>query len=181
MSRRRAALTSLGHSSAEYKQLNRAARSAIRRDSYEDIRRRIHEEGRSAMWQIIRPAVGSGRADRKLPDAAPDQLNRFFVSVGPRVAGEVRDLGETPDLPCRLPRVGACALTLSPLTLSELRAIVLGMSGSAARGEDGICIRMVRMSFDAIGTVLLHLVNSSISLSLGCSSILETFPRLPNP
>ena len=39
------------------------------------------------------------------------------------------------------------------------------MSGSAARGQDGICIRMVRMSFDAIGTVLLHLVNSSISLS----------------
>ena len=39
------------------------------------------------------------------------------------------------------------------------------MSGSAASGEDSISIRMVRMSFDAIGPVLLHLVNSSLSLS----------------
>ena len=165
LSRRRAALASFGHGSAAYKQLNRAARSAIRRDSCEDVQRRIHEEGRSAMWRVIRSSVGSGRDERKLPDLSPDDLNRFFVGVGPRVAGEVRDMGEAPHLPCRLPRVGACAFTLTPLTLSELRATVFGMSGSAARGEDGVCIRMVRMSFDAIGEVLLHLVNSSISLS----------------
>ena len=114
MSSRRAALASLGHSSAEYKQLNRAARSAIRRDTCHDIHRRIQEEGRGAMWRVIRPVVGIGRADRRLPNVTPDELNRFFVSVGPRVAGEVRDLGEIADLPCRLPRVGACALTLSP-------------------------------------------------------------------
>ena len=165
LSRRRAVLASHGHGSTEYKQLNRAARSAIRRDNCQEVQRRIREEGHSAMWRVIRPAVESGKAGRTLPDAAPDQLNRFFVSVGPRVAGEVRNLGEIPDLPCRLPRVGACALTLSPLSLSGLRAIVFGMSGSAARGEDGVCIRMIRMSFDAIGGVLLHLVNSSISLS----------------
>ena len=109
--------------------------------------------------------MGSDRDDRKLPDLTPDNLNRFFVGVGPRVAGEVRDMGEAPHLPTRLPRVGACAFTLSPLTLSELRVAVFGMSGSAARGDDGICVRMVRLSFDPIGTVLLHLVNSSISLS----------------
>ena len=167
MSSRRAALASLGHSFAEYKQLNRAARSAIRRDTCHDIHQRIQEEGRGAMWRVIRPVVGNGRADRRLPNVTPDELNRFFVSVGPRVAGEVRDLGEIADLPCRLPRVGACALTLSPLSLSELRAIVFGLNGSAVCGEDGVrvCIRMVRMSFDAIGSVLLHLVNSSISLS----------------
>ena len=117
------------------------------------------------MWRVMRSSVGSGKGDRKLPVTSPDDLNRFFVSVGPRVAGEVRDLGEAPRLPCRLPRVGACAFTLSPLSLSELRVIVFGMNGSTARGEDGVCIRMVRMSLDAIGTVLLHLVNSSISLS----------------
>ena len=52
-----------------------------------------------------------------------------------------------------LPRVGACAftLTVSPLTLSEVRAIVFGMSESSACGEDGVNIRMARMSFDAIG------------------------------
>ena len=61
--------------------------------------------------------------------------------------------------------MGTCALTLSPLSLSELRVIVYGMNGTAARGDDGVCIGMIRMSFDAIGAVLLHLVNSSISLS----------------
>ena len=61
------------------------------------------------------------------PDATPDALNAYFVGVGPRVAAEVADLGAPPDLPCRLTRVGACALTLSPLSLSQLRAIVFGM------------------------------------------------------
>ena len=117
------------------------------------------------MWRVVRSSVAGKGDDRTLPDMSPDNLNRFFVGVGPRVAGEVRDMGEAPHLPCRLPRVGACALTLSPLTMSELRATVFGMSGSGASGEDGICIRMVRMSFDAIGPVLLHLVNSSISLT----------------
>ena len=165
LSRRRAVLASLGHSSAEYKQANRAARSAIRRDSCQDIQRRIREEGHSAMWRVVRSAVESGKGGRKLPDASPDELNRFFVGVGPRVSSEVRDMGEAPNLPCRLPRVGACGFTLSTLTLSDLRAVVFSVNGTSARGEDGICIRMVRMSFDAIGTVLLHLVNSSISLS----------------
>ena len=83
-----------------YKQLNRAARSAIRRDTCQDIQRRISEEGRSAMWRVIRPAVGSGKAESSLPDLTPDQLNHFFfVGVGPRVAGEVLDLGEIADLP----------------------------------------------------------------------------------
>ena len=31
--------------------------------------------------------------------------------------------------------------------------------------EDGVCMRLVCLSFDAIGSILLHLVNSSLSLS----------------
>ena len=117
------------------------------------------------MWRVVRSAVGSERDGRVSPSMPPDDINRYFVDVGPRVSREVRDMGEAPRLPCRLPRVGACAFSLSPLTLSELRAIVYSVNASSACGEDGICIRMVRMSFDAIGDVLLHLVNSSISLS----------------
>ena len=100
-----------------------------------------------------------------MPDATPDALNTFFTGVGPRVAGEVAGQGVPPDLPCRLPRVGACAMTLSPLSLSELRAIVFSMNCSSASGEDGMCLRVVRLSFDAIGTIFLHLVNASLSLS----------------
>ena len=94
------------------------------------------------MWRVIRPSVAGKGDGRSLPDISPNSLNRFFVGVGPRVASEVRDMGQVPHLPCRLPRVGACALTLSPLTLSELRTTVFSMSGSAASGEDGISIRM---------------------------------------
>ena len=139
MARRRVALASLGRSSTEYRQLNRAARSAIRRDSCDDVRRRIREEGRNAMWRVIRLSVGSKGDSRIVPYASPDQMNHFFVGVGPRVAGEVRDIGEAPHLPCRLPRVGACALTLA-----ELRTTVFGMSRSAACAEDGV--GMVRTS-----------------------------------
>ena len=65
LSRRRAALASFGHGSAEYKQLNRAAGSAIRRDSCEDVRRCIREQGRSAMWRVIRPSV-AGKGDGRM-------------------------------------------------------------------------------------------------------------------
>ena len=99
-------------------------RAAIRSDSCHDVQRRLREEGSGALWKVIRPAVESGKATRTLSDVTPDQLNQFFVSVGPRVAGEVRGMGDAPDLPCRLPRVGACALTLRTISLSELRAIV---------------------------------------------------------
>lgn len=165
MFRRRAALSAGGHCSAEYKTLNRAVRSAIRRDTCLDMERRIREEGLNSIWRAAKSAVGSKTAERKLPGVSPDCMNEYFVSVGPRVADEVRDTGETPDLPCRLPRVGACALELSPLTLSELRDIVFHMNGSATCGGDGISIQMIRISFDTIGMIFLHLVNSSISLS----------------
>ena len=165
MSRRRGALATGGHVSAEYRDMNRAVRSAIRRDTCDDVRRQIREEGRGSMWKVIRSTVDSGKSDRKLPDVTPDRLSDYFVSVGPRVANEVRAAGGRRDVPCRLPRVSACAFQLAPLTLSELRAIVYGMSGSAACGEDGVSILLVRRSFEAIGTVFLHLVNSSVSLS----------------
>ena len=165
MSRRRGALAAGGHGSAEYRELNRAVRSAIRRDTCDDVQRRIREEGRGSMWKVIRSTVDSGKSDRKLPDVTPDQLNEYYVGVGPRVANEVRGMEGSESVPCRLPRVGACAFQLAPLTLSELRAVVFGMNGSAACGEDGVSILLVRRSFEAIGTVLLHLVNSSISLS----------------
>ena len=81
MSRRREALTVYGHRSAIYKDLNRAVRSAIRHDTCNDVRRRIREDGRASMWKAIRSVVGGGKADRALPEATPDQLNEFFVSV----------------------------------------------------------------------------------------------------
>ena len=165
MCRRRGALAAFGHGSIEYRDANRAVRSAIRRDSRDDVERRIRENGRSSMWRLIRPFVAGKRASRVTPCTSPDELNRFFVDVGPRVAREVAGLGEVSEVACRLPRVGACALTLAPLSLSELRAIIFGMNSSSACGDDGVSIHMFRMCFNTIGEVILHLVNSSIILS----------------
>ena len=164
MTRRRDALARFGHGSVGYRDLNRAVRSALRRDTREGVQRKIQEAGARSVWRCLGAVVGSGRPGRVTPNASPDELNSYFVSVGPRVAGEVAALGEA-QVPCRLPRVGACALSLTPLTLAELRAIVAGMSGSSACGEDGVCVRLVRLSFDIIGPIFLHLVNSSLMLS----------------
>ena len=162
MCRRRGALAEFGHGSTEYRDANRAVRSAIRCDSRDDVERRIRENGRNAMWRLIRPFVAGKRSSRVTPCTSVDELNRYFVGVGPRVAGEVERQAEVTEVACRLPRVGACALTLS---LSELRAIIFGMKGSSSCGDDGVSIHMFRLSFDAIGEVILHLVNSSITLS----------------
>ena len=73
--------------------------------------------------------------------------------------------GGPPTAPCRLPRVGACALVLAPLSLSELRAVVFGLSSSPACGEDDISIHVFRACFESIGEMLLHFLNSSIAQS----------------
>ena len=154
-----------GHGSDAYKELNRAVRSVLRRDTRDDIRGRIAGGGAASVWRSIRSIVDGGRPARAVPDATPDQINQYFVGVGPRVAGEVASQGASPHLACRLPRVGACSMRLLPITIDDLRNIVFGMNCSSACGEDGVCMRLVRLSFDAIGAILLHLVNSSLSLS----------------
>ena len=48
----------------------------------------------------------------------------FFVQVGPRVAAELAAQGPPPSLPQRLPRVGACAFHLHPISVSTLHNII---------------------------------------------------------
>ena len=79
MQRRRQALAQLGHHSASYSELNRAVRSALRRDTRDDIQRRIAEGGASSVWRSIRNVVGDRRSGRVTPDATPDALNAYFV------------------------------------------------------------------------------------------------------
>ena len=143
MSRRRAALSAGGRDSAEYRDLNRAVRSGIRRDTRESIEHRIRERGPSSIWQSIRGVVGGKRSGTPvLPQLSSDELNRFFVSVGPRVAAEVADRGRgaATQPVCRLPRVGACGFKVSPIDIDTLTCTVLSMRNSPARGADGVCV-----------------------------------------
>ena len=159
MSQRRGVLRREGRSPA-FRELDRRVRSAIRRDSRADIEQRLRAQGSSSLYRTVRPLIAGKRSSTAtLPAATPDELNGYFVGVGPRVAADLASLGVPPDVPCRLPRVGACAFRVAGVTLAELREVVFSMKRSGACGPDGISIRILLLCFDAIGPILLHLVN----------------------
>ena len=166
MSQRRAALRYSGRQSTEYKQLNRSVRAAIRRDRRIEIERDISDRGPNKVWQCIKSVIGGKRDGQCVqPNLPADDLNSFFVSVGPRIATEIRNQNPDIDLSVRLPRVGACGFQLRAVTLDELRHTVFGMRNSGACGTDGVCIRMLKAGFPAIGGVILHIINSCINHS----------------
>ena len=108
---------------------------------------------------------GKSTGRRTLPSAPADRMNEYFVQVGPRVAAEVAGQGPAPHVTCRLPRVGACGFVVAPVSLDTLRRTVFGMRNSSACGSDGLCARVVKASFDAIGEILLHMINTCLVLA----------------
>ena len=106
---------------------------------------------------------GKKSNNRVVPEATPDELNQYFVSVGPRVANEVRARGDPNSLPVRLPRVGTSAFELQPVSLSTLWSTLNSMKQSGACGTDGISIQVLKLCFDVIGPVFLHIINTCFS------------------
>ena len=117
MAQRRTALRD-GHRDS-YKQLNRQVQSAIRRDTREELDRRMRQAGPSGMWRSVQPIVAPKRAARSTPSADADAMNKYFVEVGPRTARQV-DAGG-PELPVRLPRVATGGFRVSPICPDDLR------------------------------------------------------------
>ena len=166
MARRRVALAVRGRGSSQYRDINRAVRSAIRRDRRTDIQRRISEQGPTSTWRNLRSVISSKRESLRVqPDTSVDHLNDFFVSVGPNVAAEITSHGAAPELACRLPRVGACAFTVSPITLTMLVNALFSMRSSAACGADGLCVRVLKTGFPAVGGIILHIINTCLATS----------------
>ena len=90
-----------------FRDLDRDVRSAIRSDGRENIQERLRDPRSSSLYSVIRFVVAGKRSSApSLPAATPDEINAYFVNVGPRVAAGLSDLGPPPDIPCRLPRVG---------------------------------------------------------------------------
>ncbi|KAF0308251.1 hypothetical protein FJT64_002176 [Amphibalanus amphitrite] len=119
-----------------YKQLNRQVRSAIRRDTREELERRVDRAGPSGLWRSVQPIVAPKRSDRSTPAADADELNRFFVEVGPRTARQVTAAG--PELPTRLPRVSTGAFQVTPICPDDLRRVVGRMrSMNPMKSSDG--------------------------------------------
>ena len=163
MAQRRGVLRSEGKTPA-FRDLDRRVRSAIRRDCRAGIAESLRAQGSSSLYRSIRPVL-AGKRDgaRSLPAATPDEINAHFVGVGPRVAASLAGLGPPPDIPCRLPRVGACGFRVAGTTLAGLREEMFSMKRSGACGSDGICIRILILCFDAIGPVLLHIINTCLT------------------
>ena len=163
---RAAALRVEGHGSEAYRAANRAVRSAIRSDVRRDIAEKIRVDGPSSMWKHVRTVVGGKRPSAGVePTVSADVINEFFVNVGPRVTSELSELGAVADVPARLPRVGSCAFTLQPVTLEHLHHTIFSMRNSSACGTDGLCIRVIKLSFNVLGPILLHIINASITHS----------------
>ncbi|KAF0299344.1 hypothetical protein FJT64_027870 [Amphibalanus amphitrite] len=80
MSRRRSALRDGNR--ALYKDLNRRVKAAIRRDTSEELQRRIAAAGRSSLWRTIRPVISAKQPSRPMPTADADTMNNYFASVG---------------------------------------------------------------------------------------------------
>ena len=146
-----------------YRSANRGVRASIRRDSRESIRAKIREQGPNSMWRNIRPIVAGKRPQAVIPPVGPDDMNSYFVQVGPRVAREVRESDGDRAVPCRLPRVGSCAFTVQPTDGDTLRAVVFSMRGTSACGLDGLSIKVVKLCYDVIGPLLQHIINSCLS------------------
>ena len=162
MARRRGLLAREGRTPV-FLALDKQVKSAIRRDVRDDIASRVRRQGPASTFRNLRQVIEGRSSTRVAPEATPAELNEHFVGVGPRVAAEVRDRGEPLPLPCRLPRVGACAFSLSPISLQSLRSVLFSMKNSSATGSDGVSIRILKLCFDAIGHVLLFILNSCLT------------------
>ena len=163
MAQRRRLLAVSGRT-PEFVELNKRVRSAIRHDTRQDIARRVRETGPTAIFRNVRQIIAGKKSNnRVVPEATPDELNQYFVSVGSRVANEVRARGDPNSLPVRLPRVGTSAFELQPVSLSTLWSTLNSMKQSGACGTDGISIQVLKLCYDVIGPVFLHIINTCFS------------------
>ena len=144
--------------------LSRARRSHLTESLCSDARR---------FWSRLRQygADFSARGSKCAPppdqDAlSADQLNQHFAGVGARVAAEAsraaRDAGAC-DAGPRPYKVCAGAFAPHCVSLPDLILTVSRLSASRAVGVDGIPITAIRSCLPAVGPLILHLVNSSIS------------------
>ena len=146
---------------ARYRELNRQVKSAIRRDTRQDVQRRIQESGSGGMWRAIRPVVSGKRVSRPTPDADPDAMNMYFASIGTQIARQVDSSG--PELPVRLPRVTTGAFQVQTVTPESLANTVARMSNSSACGADGLSVRFIKLCLPSLVHVITHIVNSSLA------------------
>ena len=159
MGERRAALASGDRNL--YKRLNRETRAAVRRDSRDEIHRRITEAGRGSMWRCLRPVIGGGKSGSvAVPAVDCNVMNRHFVSVGPTTARTVKQ--HVRAVSVLLPRVLTCSFCVNPVTPESLMYTLGSLNSSRSFGKDGVSVYLYQKCFYGMGHILLDLVNSSL-------------------
>ena len=115
------------------------------------------------MKSVIAPKRGKPVEPVKL---SPDELNRYFTSIGvdtrDAVAADFRRSGREP-LDVRLPRVHTGALTITPVTLVQLKRVLFSLPNKTSQIEGDIPINILKISFNLIGRYLLRIVNTSFA------------------
>ena len=94
------ALRLWGRGSDRYREANRLARAAFRADKRRHIGHRVSQQGRGSVWRCAADILGSKKTACMIPPTiSAEQMNEFFVHVGPRVAAELAAQGPPPSLP----------------------------------------------------------------------------------
>ena len=129
MSRRRAA-KAIGDMQ-NYQMYNKRAKRAIRKDMRDNIKQKVSESSPAMLFHQLKPVIAPKRGNRIDPiNLSPDEVNEYFASIGSqtreRVMTQFQNSGME-SLKVRLPRVNAGALTLTPVTLEELKSVLNAM------------------------------------------------------
>ena len=147
-----------------YDLINRQCRAAIRRDCRDDVIRKLRERGPAATWSVARSLLsGNSSTSRPIPLVSVDSLNTYFATIGVKTWDSVVPTREVPIL---LPRVSTCSFTLSTVSYSQLRNVVMGLHNTNTCGIDGISPRMIKNTFNVIGHIILKLVRGVARISL---------------
>ena len=158
--RRRAALAAGHPARADYKELNRQCRAAIRRDYREDLTQRINEAGQRRVWHVLRPVIGSKKGASVVPNVSPNDLNHYFVNVGPQTAASVPP--PRSQLPVRLPRVASCGFRIMPVSSDDLCITLGSMKSSGTVDVTGFSVSILQKFFYGLQQVLLNIINASL-------------------
>lgn len=149
-----------------YKVLNVQAKRAIRRDMRNSIKQKVDQSSPASLFHQLKPVIAPKRGHRVNPEnLTTDEINDYFVSIGARtresVMAQFRRSGMEP-LNVRLPRVNAGALTLTPVTLDQLKNVIFAIPNKNHCIDGDVPLKILKISFCIVGRYLLRIINTSI-------------------
>ena len=147
--------------------LNKLVKDAIQKDCREALSHRIKNSSPSALYRQLKPVIAPKRGKPVEPqNLTSDELNHYFTTIGidtrDAVAAEFRRSGRQP-LDVRLPRVHTGALTITPVTLVQLKRVLFSLPNKASQIEGDVPVKILKLSFDVVGRYLLRVINTSFA------------------